>query len=143
MMAVFFLSPLEYLFFDDLLPRSAWTKSIGVLLVLSGIVLFVWARRALGQNYAGHVSAREGQDLVQSGPYRFLRHPAYAGYFLMALGISLGYSSLIGLAALLLLFVPVLVYRIRVEEKVLAAHFGKEWLAYSRRVPAILPRLKS
>ena len=79
---------------------------------------------------------------MQTGAYRFLRHPAYAGYLLMALGIALGYFSLSGLAATLVLLVPVLNYRIRVEEKVLAAHFGKAWQEYARHVPALLPRLR-
>jgi protein-S-isoprenylcysteine O-methyltransferase Ste14 len=71
--------------------------TLGVALVTFGIVLFIWARRALGTHYSGHLSAKIGQTLVQSGPYRFIRHPAYAGYLLMAMGISLGYSSMAGL----------------------------------------------
>ena len=141
MMAVFYLSPLEYLLFAGWMPRTLWMKSCGMGLVLLGSALFAWARRSLGANYSGHVSAKEGQELVQSGPYSVIRHPAYAGYLLMALGISLGYSSLAGLIALLGLLVPVLVYRIRIEEEILAAHFGEQWREYCVRVPAFFPRI--
>lgn len=139
LLAVFYLPPLEYLYFAAQLPRTGWTKAGGLALVVLGITLFVWARRALRANYSGHVSVKSGQTLVQSGPYHFIRHPAYMGYLLMAIGIGLGYSSLAGLGAIPLFLIPGLVYRIRVEEKLLAAHFGEQWREYCRRVPALFP----
>jgi protein-S-isoprenylcysteine O-methyltransferase Ste14 len=139
MMAVFYLSPLEYICFEAWLPRTVWTKSCGVGLVASGSALFVWARRTLGVDYAGHVSVEKRQELVQRGPYRFIRHPAYAGYLLMGLGISLGYSSLIGLISVLALLLPSLVYRMSVEEKILTEHFGEAYRCYASRVRRIIP----
>jgi len=83
----------------------------------------------------------EGQLLVQSGPYRFIRHPAYAGYLLMSLGLALGYSSLAGLAAMLFLLLPSIVYRIHVEDKMLAEHFGDEFKTYAARAARLIPGL--
>jgi len=117
-------------------------KFLGAGLVACGIMLFIWARRVLGASFSGHVSVQQGQELVQSGPYRFLRHPAYAGYLMMAIGIGLGYSSLVGLVSVLVVLVPVLMVRIRVEERILAAHFDNQWQDYARSVPVLLPRLK-
>jgi len=139
MMAVFYLSPLEYFYFTAWLPNTVWTKSCGVGLVVAGSVLFVWARRTLGANYSGHVSVDKGQELVQSGPYRFVRHPAYAGYLLMALGISLGYSSLAGLVSILALLLPSMVYRMNMEEKLLTEHFGEAYQRYASRVRRLIP----
>lgn len=141
LLAAFYLPPLEYLYFTAQLPRLGWIKAGGLGLVVLGAVLFVWARRTLRTNYSGHVSVKFGQTLVQSGPYRFIRHPAYLGYLLIAVGISLGYSSLAGLCAIPLLLLPGLIYRIQTEEKLLAAHFGEQWRGYCRRVPAFIPRL--
>ena len=139
MIAVFYLSPLEYLYLAAWLPRTAWTKLVGLGLAAAGSLLFVWARRTLGASYSGHVSVEREQELVQSGPYRWLRHPAYTGYLSMALGISLGYSSLSGLVSVLVLLLPSLVYRINVEEKMLSEHFGEVHRQYASRVKRLIP----
>ena len=81
--ATFYLSPIEYLYLAAILPRTSWMSTGGIVLVILGAVLFVWARRTLRNNYAGHISVKTDQILVQSGPYRIIRHPAYAGYLLM------------------------------------------------------------
>jgi protein-S-isoprenylcysteine O-methyltransferase Ste14 len=80
-----------------------------------------------------------GQTLVQSGPYQFIRHPAYTGYLLMALGISLGYASLVGIILVLALLLPSLVYRIKVEEKLLIEHFGTAYHQYMRKTKRLIP----
>lgn len=138
MMAVFYLSPLEYLYGPAWLPRSTWTKSCGLGLVVAGSALFVWARRTLGASYSGHVSVDKEQSLVRSGPYRFIRHPAYAGFLCMALGIGLGYSSLAGLVSAGALL-PALVFRIHVEERLLARHFGEAYRQYANQVKRLIP----
>lgn len=139
MMAVFYLSPLEYLYIAACMPREAWNEYSGVGLVVAGSALFVWARRTLGAGYSGHVSVERGQNLVQSGPYRCMRHPAYAGYLSMAVGISLGYASLFGLASVFVLLLPSLIYRIHVEEKLLDEHFGEAYRRYARQVKRLVP----
>jgi protein-S-isoprenylcysteine O-methyltransferase Ste14 len=139
MIAAFYLSPVEYLFFPAILPRAVWMQVAGLFLIFIGAALFIWARRTLGSFYSGHVSVIEGQPLVQGGPYRFIRHPAYAGYLLIVLGLALGYSSLAGFAAILVLFLPSVVYRIRVEDQLLAAHFGAQFDEYALRTKRLLP----
>jgi protein-S-isoprenylcysteine O-methyltransferase Ste14 len=139
MIAVFYLSPLEYIYIAALLPRTVWVEGFGMVLVLLGSALFVWARRALGVNYSGHVSVKRGQELVQSGPYRIIRHPAYTGYLLMALGIAIGYSSIAGLAAILVFLLPSLLYRVKVEEKFLSEHFGESYRRYAGRTKRLIP----
>jgi protein-S-isoprenylcysteine O-methyltransferase Ste14 len=138
-MAVFFLSPMEYLYFATFQPRTVWMESTGVALVLLGSTLFVWARRTLGRHYSGHVSVKKEQELVQSGPYRVIRHPAYAGYLFMALGLAFGYSSLSGFVSTLLILLPATVYRIRVEDKMLAEHFGTQFKKYTRKTKRMIP----
>jgi protein-S-isoprenylcysteine O-methyltransferase Ste14 len=139
LLAVFYLSPFEYLYFSTFQPRTAWVESIGVGLVLLGSALFVWARRTLGRHYSGHVSVKKEQDLVKSGPYRIIRHPAYAGYLFMALGLAFGYSSLSGFVSTLLILFPATVYRIRVEDKMLAEHFGTQFKKYTRKTKRMIP----
>lgn len=141
MMAVFYLSPLEYLYCAAWLPRTGLMKFGGFGLAVAGSVLFVWARRTLGVSYSGHIMVETKQELVQSGPYLFIRHPGYAGYLLMALGISLGYASLIGLISVLALLLPSLDYRIKVEEKMLSERFGEAYHQYANRVKRLIPNI--
>jgi protein-S-isoprenylcysteine O-methyltransferase Ste14 len=141
MLAGFYLPPMEYLYFTALFPRPDWTQVCGAGVVFLGTALFIWARRALKANYSGHISVKTGQTLIQTGPYRIIRHPAYAGYLLMALGISFGYSSLAGLCAITLLLIPGLVYRIRIEEIFLEAHFGDEFRQYVARTARLIPEI--
>ncbi len=138
MIAVFYLSPVEYIFLPTNLPHDNWMAYAGLILVIVGTVLFVWARRELGKNYSGHLSVKTEQALVQSGPYRLIRHPAYAGYFLMALGISLGYASIFGLASVLGLLL-IFSNRIRLEEQLLIAHFGEAYRQYAVRTKRFIP----
>ena len=138
MTAVFYLSPLEYIYVDVLLPRTRWMESVCLGLVLLGSASFVWSRRILGMNYSGHVLVAEGQELVQSGLYRIVRYLAYAGYLLMVLCISLGYASLAGCVSILSLFLTVVVYRIYVENRLLAKHFGAQFDEYARKTKLLI-----
>lgn len=139
MIVPFFASPLEYRYLAAILPRELWMAAVGLVLALLGLALFAWARRALGGGYSGHVSVRTEQPLVRSGPYAVIRHPAYAGYLLMALGISLGYASAAGLASVAVLLLPAVLYRMGVEERMLAAHFGDAYRQYARGTRRLIP----
>jgi protein-S-isoprenylcysteine O-methyltransferase Ste14 len=140
MAACFYLPPLEYLLFPALIPRTSLLEAGGLTLVILGTVLFIWARRTLGKNYSGHVSVKTEQTLVQTGPYRWIRHPAYSGYLLMALGITIGYSSLAGLVVFFFVLLPGMFYRIQIEEKLLEA-FGDEYKSYQQRTGRFFPRI--
>ena len=139
MIAAFYLPPIEYLYLKANLPKNIWMQITGWILILFGAVLFIWARRALGKYYSGHVSVVEGQPLVKSGPYRFIRHPAYAGYVLITLGVTLGYSSLAGLIVIPLLLLPSVIYRLSVEDKLLAEHFGEQFREYANKTTRLIP----
>jgi protein-S-isoprenylcysteine O-methyltransferase Ste14 len=139
MMAVFYLSPLEYIYLPPRLPRHEWMEVVGVTLFILGGALFVWARRTLGKSDSGHLSVKAGQQLVQSGPYRAVRHPAYAGYLWMASGIAAGYSSLAGIASTIFVLLPCMIYRIHVEDALLAEHFGDQFDRYRCQVKRLVP----
>lgn len=139
MIAAFYLPPIEYLYLKGILPQNVWMQIAGWILILLGSVLFVWARRSLGKYYSGHVSVVDGQSLVKSGPYRFIRHPAYAGYVLLALGITVGYSSLAGLVLIPVLLLPSVIYRLSVEDKLLAEHFGDQFKEYTNKTARLIP----
>jgi len=141
MLVAFFSSPIEYLFFSAVPSIPIWLKMTGLILTVFGLAFFIWARKVLGSYYSGHVSVQNEHRLVQSGPYHFVRHPAYLGFLLMGLGISLGYLSLLGLAVIPILLLPGLIYRINVEDKQLDRQFGDEFREYAGKTARLFPWL--
>lgn len=138
-LVVFFGSPLEFLFLPERIPRLDVLEWIGMILLGAGVLLRFWTRLAIRGMYSGHIQIKENHQLVKTGPYGCLRHPGYAGYLLMALGIGLAYSSWIGLVAILFLMLPGLEFRMKVEEKLLEEHFGEEFQQYKYKTKKIIP----
>jgi protein-S-isoprenylcysteine O-methyltransferase Ste14 len=137
--AVFFGAPLEYLYLPAMLPRAGAMQAAGVALLAAAMLLRVWVRFALRGFYTGHVQVQAEHRVMQAGPYRYVRHPGYTGFMLMGLGIAVGFSSVIGLAAVALVLLPGLVYRMNAEEKLLIEQFGDEYRDYARRAKRLVP----
>ena len=138
-LVVFFSPPLEWMYLSAVHPHTLWMQIAGLVLILAAVALRVWTREHLRGLYSGHVEVQVGHRLVQSGPYRFVRHPGYTGFLLMTLGVVIGYSSLIGLVALPVLLLPGLAYRMKVEERLLIEQFGEEYRAYTSRSKKLIP----
>lgn len=140
-LVIYYASPLEYLYLPEILSctHSTWLQILGLAMIAVSLLIHGWARMALKGLYSGRVWVKSGHTLVQHGPYHFLRHPAYAAYLLMSLGIAVGYSSLISLLAIPLLLLPGLIYRINVEEKLLIAEFGEDYILYTRHTKRLIP----
>ncbi|GAA0766093.1 DUF1295 domain-containing protein [Ideonella azotifigens] len=110
-----------------------------------GFVLFVaavlWrlnAIRELGRFYSHRVRLRGDHQIVDTGPYRFMRHPAYTGMIFAHLGLVLFFFSWPAAALLVLLFVPAVVLRILVEEKALMSTLAG-YREFSQGRPRLLP----
>lgn len=97
---------------------GAWAP-LGMLLFVSAIAFRLIAIRTLGRFYSHRVRIVDGHHVVSTGPYRFLRHPAYTGMVFSHLGWVLFFFSWPALLVWLLFLVPIVVLRILVEEKTL------------------------
>jgi protein-S-isoprenylcysteine O-methyltransferase Ste14 len=93
-----------------------WWLPVTVVLFVGGIALRTIAIRHLAAQYTHHVVRRSEHVVVSTGPYRFVRHPAYAGMLLANLGFALSFASPASLAAFVVL-TGVLIWRIRTEER--------------------------
>jgi protein-S-isoprenylcysteine O-methyltransferase Ste14 len=126
------------LLFSDA-PQGAAVLAAGAALFAAGLALRVAAVRALGANYSHRVRILVGHELVARGPYRRLRHPAYAGMLLLHLGLCVALSSWVGAACLGALLAPAILWRISIEERALAALPG--WTGFARRRARLIPGL--
>jgi protein-S-isoprenylcysteine O-methyltransferase Ste14 len=138
-LVAFFASPIEWIYLPSLMPRAPWMQIAGLVLILAAAAMRVWVRVHIRGLYSGHVEVQSDHRLVQSGPYRFIRHPGYTGFLLLALGVTVGYSSLVGLAAIPVLLLPGLAYRMKVEERLLTEEFGDEYRAYALKTRQLIP----
>ena len=121
--------------FLDFVPHlPSLTIYLGILISLAGFVLRFYAVNYLGKNFTLAVQTTDSQQLVDHGPYSIVRNPAYTGSILSILGLSI--TSLNPLTIIISLILLVLGYsiRLRVEEKALGNHFGKNYEAYCQKV---------
>ena len=106
-------------------------QAIGIALALLGLALSSWAYRTLGRSFTVFPVPRADAELVDSGPFRLVRHPTYGGALLIFSGSSLvhGLLGLVGTAALALVWWR----KSEFEERVLTARFAG-YAGYRARV---------
>lgn len=114
----------------------SWT---GPLLMAGGLALRFWAIRVLARFFTVDVAIREGHQLVRRGPYRLVRHPAYTGSLLTFLGFGLALGNGWSLLVVMLPVTVAFVWRMRVEEQVLAQAFPDEYPHYARHTWRLIP----
>jgi protein-S-isoprenylcysteine O-methyltransferase Ste14 len=118
-----------------------WTLGLGVGIILAGAALRDWAIVSLGRYFRREVTIEPGQRIVRRGPYRMLRHPSYAGIFLILAGFGLAFGSWVSAAVALLIGFVGMLPRIRVEERALAQAFGADYIDYANSTARVLPHV--
>jgi protein-S-isoprenylcysteine O-methyltransferase Ste14 len=110
---------------------------VGIGLVGLGCFIFLWSVVVRGKHSVAW-AMREEHQLVTWGPYRYVRHPSYLGYFLMFIGFFLLTLNLIALVPWMAIpgYVSVTVY----EELLLVQRFGDRYRQYQSRTGRFLPR---
>ena len=120
-------------------PWAAWVFWVAALLTAAGLLFTVWARVHLGRNWSGTVTIKQGHELVTDGPYARVRHPIYTGLLAAFIGSALARGEWRGVLAVVIVWAA-LWRKLRLEERWMAERFGQQYLAYRRRVPALVPR---
>ncbi len=112
---------------------------LGIILILVGVALRWYAIRTLGRFFTRDVATQTGQAVIQTGPYRLIRHPSYAGSLITLLGVGLALTNWAGLLALLLITGLGFLYRMTIEERALAETLGDPYREYMRRTRRLIP----
>lgn len=121
--------------------RPSGAQLAGFFLIAAGLDLRRRAMAALGHHFSIKVVVFDDHRLVESGPFRTIRHPNYLGLLLIMVGTAIVLESPLAFLAVLAVWVPALLLRIRHEESVLAGHFGAAWHGYAQRTWRLLPRV--
>jgi protein-S-isoprenylcysteine O-methyltransferase Ste14 len=114
-----------------------WLRWVGLAILAAAGLLGTWGMVTLGRNLTPFPKPIEGGELVTRGPYRFVRHPIYAGLIFGTLGWALFRANLLGIGLAVLLFIFFDLKSRREEQWLRAAYPGYE--AYQRRVKKLAP----
>jgi protein-S-isoprenylcysteine O-methyltransferase Ste14 len=120
---------------------KGWHLITGLLLMWAGLAIRIWSVLALGASFRTTVEVDAGQPLVETGPYRLVRHPSYTGILLLAIGYGVTLNSWLSLAILLVVPLATTLRRISVEEATMAEVLGDPYQAYRQRTKRLLPGL--
>lgn len=122
-------------------PITDW-EGIGLLgigLILFGMTIRLISIISLGRFFTVDVAIRQGHMLKKDGIYRYVRHPAYTGSLLSFLGFGVSLNNWVSLVVVVIPVTAAFLYRIRLEEEMLVASFGRDYEEYKRGTYRLLP----
>jgi protein-S-isoprenylcysteine O-methyltransferase Ste14 len=112
---------------------------VALAVMLIGLGLRVWAAVTLGGYYTRTLMTTKDHRVVTTGPYAWVRHPAYLGVILLWSGFGVLSSNLVIVFLFPVMFVIVYLYRISVEERMLVKELGDDYTQYKRRTRKLIP----
>lgn len=115
--------------------------AIGIALVVVGFIIRMHSVLSLKQYFTYSVAKVENHKLIETGLYKFIRHPGYLGQLMIFLGISISVSNWY---SILLMMMPISIgylYRMRIEEKFMSEQLGEVYLIYQGHTKKIIPLL--
>ncbi len=118
------------------LPYKTVWPTIGLIAI--GFAFAWWARIWLGALWSGQVTKKENHRVVDTGPYRIVRHPIYTGILLSVYATMALKGTVLSLAAAVIITIG-LWMKARLEERFLREDLGAAYDAYRARVPMLMP----
>jgi len=114
---------------------------VGLALFAAGLGLRWYAMRYLGRLFTFDVAVAADHQVIDTGPYRHVRHPAYTGSLLSFAGLGVCGGNALSLAVLLVPIALAFAHRIAVEEAALTAALGSRYADYAARTRRLVPFL--
>ncbi len=121
------------------IPHPRAFRIIGFCLFVAGLALRWFAIGYLGKFFTVDVAIHAEQRVIETGPYRFVRHPSYTGALLAFLGLGLYFGNWWSVVFFTLPMLVVFLVRIHIEERALLEALGERYSAYERRTKRLVP----
>ncbi len=118
---------------------DGWALTVGVTLMWLGLIIRVWAVVSLGRAFRTTVEVDAEQMIVTTGPYRWVRHPAYTGLLILLAGFGLSLANWLSLAVFVALPTIAVLRRIKVEEAELTRVLGDRYKTYQIGTKHLIP----
>jgi len=132
------VAALDFIMIQGMIYRFDLVSLTGLILLLAGSAIRAQARRTLGKYFSPVVRILPEHKLIRYGVYKHIRHPGYLGELLLYFSVPLLFHSLYGFLVMVFL-IPLILYRIRVEEHMLIEKFGDEYRDYMRKSKRFIP----
>ena len=120
-------------------PESVWIARAAVALFAAGLILRWWAIVTLGRFFTVDVVVEKDHELVERGPFRWVRHPSYTGVLLAFLGWAMTLENWVAMAVVLVPILVAFVRRMNVEEEALRGALGERYREYMNRTNRLVP----
>ncbi len=122
--------------------KPAWSLILSMILAPVAVVLGWTAARNLGKQWRFEAALSEDHELVQTGPYRWVRHPIYASMLCMLLAAGFVWTWWPMLTGAVIFFLIGTEIRVRAEDRLLSKRFQEKFAEYRSRVPAYIPFIR-
>ncbi len=116
-------------------------RYIGLVFYLIFSWIQIWSFKTLGEFYAQDILVFKDHQLINNGPYRFIRHPQYLSQMIIDLAAAAATLSFI-LFPVAVIQIPFLIMRASVEDKLLQKYFGEFWKSYKNKTGAFIPFIR-
>ncbi|MCX6520274.1 MAG: isoprenylcysteine carboxylmethyltransferase family protein [Actinobacteria bacterium] len=121
------------------LPMPRVVFAAGIVILVLGVAVRQWSHVSLGRFHQGVVTIHDEHQVVEDGPYRWVRHPMYAGSAVAFLGVGLSLGTYPGLVLTFVGTLPAMLRRIRVEERALEFALGERYTTFARDRRRLVP----
>jgi protein-S-isoprenylcysteine O-methyltransferase Ste14 len=122
--------------------KSAPSLIASMILAPLPVALAWAATRHLGKQWRYEAALNQDHELIQTGPYRWVRHPIYLSMLGMLLSTGAAWTWWPMLVAGFVLFLAGIEIRIQAEDRLLAERFQESFIAYRSRVRAYIPFIR-
>lgn len=122
-------------------PQSDWISVVAVALFAVGLAVRWWAIVTLGRFFTVDVVIEKDHEVVQKGPFGWVRHPSYTGVLLAFLGWAMTLWNWVAMAVVLVPIFVALLRRMNVEEDALQRALGENYRGYMQRTKRLIPGL--
>ena len=110
-------------------------------MIVAGLAIRWVAILTLGHAFRVDVAVAHGQQLVDKGIYRIVRHPSYTGCLVSFLGLGMTYLDIVSVLVVTMPIAAAFLYRIHVEEAAMRAAMSSEYAQYAARTKRLVPFL--
>jgi len=138
--SAFAVSVLDFIIVQGMIYRFDLVSLTGLILGLVGFAIRTQARRTLGKCWSPVVKTLPEHKLITYGIYKHVRHPGYLGEILAYFLVPVFFHSLYGFLITIFL-IPLILYRIRIEEHILIEKFGEEYRDYMQKSRKLIPHV--
>lgn len=135
---IFWISVYEY---ANNLQFNLIQSLIGCLLIAFGVTVRLISILMLNKYFVSHVGLVDNHQLITTGIYSLVRHPSELGLLSICLGIVIFLSSIMGLWVIAFVLLPLTIYRITLEDRLLQSLFTADYSDYKTSTPGLLPKL--